>query len=198
MGAGGGLDADGQPRLAGRGATYIVWPSWYLNFQRQIPGLLESMGGIAGLLTLLLGYSKRTSGPTGPLAQPEWKDRMGALVLAIATPLFVVFLVVVLTIGIQHLLGASASWVIIEENGGANAGYPHPGKIVAMILGCVLLAAVASNYININKFSLHALYRNRLIRAYLGASRGQRMPNPFTGFDPLDNLPMTYLNPAFL
>lgn len=170
----------------------LFGPSWYLNFQRQIPGLLESMGGIAGLLTLLLGYSQRTSGPTGPLAQPEWKDRMGALVLAIATPLFVVFLVVVLTIGVQHLLGVSASWM--DDNG----DYPHPGKIVAMILGCVLLAAVASNYININKFSLHALYRNRLIRAYLGASRGQRTPNPFTGFDPLDNLPMTYLNPAFL
>src|SRR5581483_8638143 len=37
------------------------------------------------------------------------------------------------------------------------------------------------------------MYRNRLIRAYLGASRETRAPNPFTGFDPDDNLPMAHL-----
>ena len=41
----------------------------------------------------------------------------------------------------------------------------------------------ASYYVNINRFSLHALYRNRLIRAYLGASRQERDPDRFTGFD---------------
>jgi hypothetical protein len=47
--------------------------------------------------------------------------------------------------------------------------------------------------ININKFSLHSMYRNRLIRAYLGASRldqygVKRTPNLLTGFDPDDNV----------
>jgi hypothetical protein len=43
---------------------------------------------------------------------------------------------------------------------------------------------------DINLFSLHTLYRNRLDRAYLGASRsGRRRPNPVTGFDPADDLP---------
>ena len=42
--------------------------------------------------------------------------------------------------------------------------------------------------IHVNKFSLHAAYGNRIMRAYLGASRGtERKPNPFTGFDPDDN-----------
>ncbi|MCM0083845.1 patatin-like phospholipase family protein [Geomonas sp. Red32] len=45
---------------------------------------------------------------------------------------------------------------------------------------------------NPNKFSLHALYRLRLIRAYLGATRNpqtdRRSPHPFTGFDPNDNV----------
>ena len=49
-------------------------------------------------------------------------------------------------------------------------------------------------FININKFSLHAMYRNRLIRAYLGASRPrkerEREFNPFTGFDNNDNAPI--------
>jgi hypothetical protein len=45
-------------------------------------------------------------------------------------------------------------------------------------------------FINANKFSLHGAYRDRLIRAYLGASHDDRHPNLFTGFDPADNIPM--------
>ena len=48
------------------------------------------------------------------------------------------------------------------------------------------IGLVAARKININRYSLHALYRNRLIRAFLGASRTRRADN-FTGFDPEDN-----------
>jgi hypothetical protein len=44
--------------------------------------------------------------------------------------------------------------------------------------------------INANKFSLHGMYRDRLIRAYLGASNSNRKENPFTGFDENDNVKM--------
>jgi hypothetical protein len=54
----------------------------------------------------------------------------------------------------------------------------------------VLLTLVLSPFINVNTFSLHAMYRARLIRAYLGASNDSRKPNPFTNFDPADNFPM--------
>jgi hypothetical protein len=47
--------------------------------------------------------------------------------------------------------------------------------------------------VDVNKFSLHNMYKNRLIRAYLGASRTRR-PQPFDGFDEKDDLPMTTLN----
>ena len=43
--------------------------------------------------------------------------------------------------------------------------------------------------LDVNLFSIHHFYRNRLTRCYLGAGRGkQRMPNPFTGFDPCDDI----------
>ena len=51
-----------------------------------------------------------------------------------------------------------------------------------------VVAAVAWTHVNINRFSIHALYRNRLIRGYLGASNPERAPNPFTGFDETDNI----------
>jgi hypothetical protein len=61
-----------------------------------------------------------------------------------------------------------------------------------------VLAWTLSTFIGVNKFSMHALYRNRLIRAYLGASRYTRSPHPFTGFDDRDNLGMHQLRPELL
>jgi len=47
----------------------------------------------------------------------------------------------------------------------------------------------------VNAFSLHSMYGNRLIRAYLGATRPERQPHWFTGFDPEDNMPMAAVLP---
>ena len=59
------------------------------------------------------------------------------------------------------------------------------------------LGLAFSYFININKFSLHTSWRNRITRAYLGASRTRRTSGPnydgFTGFDPDDNLTMWHL-----
>ena len=68
---------------------------------------------------------------------------------------------------------------------------------IGVLIGFGLLMAKA---INLNKFSLHAGYRDRLIRAFLGGSRTEkdRQPNPFTGFDPTDNLQMHELRPGLL
>src|SRR5207247_6622419 len=51
-------------------------------------------------------------------------------------------------------------------------------------------------FINVNKFSLHAPYRSRLIRAFLGAwrTREGRQPHLFTGFDPADNFALGELS----
>src|SRR5207253_2390839 len=68
---------------------------------------------------------------------------------------------------------------------------------VAINAGLVFLlltvfSSAAAWLVDVNKFSLHGMYRARLIRAYLGASRapGTRYPNPFTKFDPADNVHM--------
>jgi hypothetical protein len=70
-------------------------------------------------------------------------------------------------------------------------------NVAAWLFGVGMLLA---RVINLNIFSLHGGYRNRLIRAFLGASRPdhERRPNPFTGFDPSDNLHMHELRHALL
>lgn len=77
--------------------------------------------------------------------------------------------------------------------------YSHLGLILntplkaLLVLFCILVIFVLcmSFLIDINKFSLHSLYRNRLIRAYLGASNPNRKPNLFTGFYEKDDIKMT-------
>jgi hypothetical protein len=67
--------------------------------------------------------------------------------------------------------------------------------IVVFLMGIILLFGIVMGFlINANKFSLHATYRNRLIRAYLAASRLKRSPHFFTGFDPEDNFELCKLS----
>jgi len=49
--------------------------------------------------------------------------------------------------------------------------------------------------VDVNRFSLHNLYKTRLIRCYLGASNAKRHAQPFTGFDENDDLPLAALAP---
>src|SRR5205085_4708497 len=67
--------------------------------------------------------------------------------------------------------------------------------LLALTAAFAVVGIVMGRYVNINRFSLHSAYRDRLIRAYLGASRSERerQPNPFTGFDENDNIQMREL-----
>jgi hypothetical protein len=61
-------------------------------------------------------------------------------------------------------------------------------------LGCLLVFLVFGWRVDVNKFSLHNLYKNRLVRCYLGASRqNDRFAQPFTGFDEEDDIALSHL-----
>jgi hypothetical protein len=66
--------------------------------------------------------------------------------------------------------------------------------LVALL--CVVLFGAAwliAWRVDVNEFSMHHFYRNRLVRAYLGASRSlrHRRPNAFTGFDMDDDIKLS-------
>jgi hypothetical protein len=73
-----------------------------------------------------------------------------------------------------------------------DASGPWELAAIAVLLSFGYLAGYP---ININRFSMQAGYRNRLIRAYFGASNSDRRPNLFTGFDPNDNVLLHELSP---
>ena len=72
--------------------------------------------------------------------------------------------------------------------------------ILGLILGLFLVTAVFSWRIDVNEFSMHGFYRNRLVRCYLGASVAPEQRHlgkePFTGFNESDDIRLGDLFPA--
>ncbi len=60
-----------------------------------------------------------------------------------------------------------------------------------LILACLLVFGVCvwlSYRVDLNEFSMNLMYRNRLVRCYLGATHERRSENPFSGLDCRDDL----------
>ncbi|MDP2829137.1 MAG: patatin-like phospholipase family protein [Sulfuricellaceae bacterium] len=74
------------------------------------------------------------------------------------------------------------------------AQFDAPDLLLALA-ACLGVFLLAGWRIDINLFSLHHFYRNRLVRAYLGASNSpNRSSHPFTGFSPDDDLRLCCLS----
>lgn len=145
------------------------------------------IGGASGWLAALLGKSSKTSagkkGSTVPVGFTALLSHYSLPVLALVS---VVLILMTLAAIDKKFLDLLPEW-------SARFGLPTaPANAAALALTLLLVGSLASRLIDVNKFSLHAMYRARLIRTYLGASRsaGTRKPNPFTGFDPTDNINM--------
>lgn len=71
-------------------------------------------------------------------------------------------------------------WRVVQET--------QRWPLLGLALGIAVLGAAGLAWrVDINEFSMHLFYRNRLARCYLGASNAKRDPQPFTGFDPGDD-----------
>jgi hypothetical protein len=164
--------------------------------------IVVSLGGVTGILsgivTAFLGSSSKTAANAISDKQGDKVGKIYNVVLAVTGPLFAATLIIALSIALDKvLLGGSLVDLIDKLKTAADANsmdfllvWLAVGLAIALVIG-----GIASFWVNINRFSLHALYRNRLIRAYLGASRQERHPDRFTGFDADDNIHMHELWP---
>ena len=71
--------------------------------------------------------------------------------------------------------------------------FDPPWALPAMAALAFIATLLLSWRVNINLFSLHHFYRNRLTRCYLGAPNPERRPHPLTGVDPADDVAMSEL-----
>ena len=164
-------------------------------------------GGVAAILTVLGGRS--------PLVAATQKERATAsplgLILSnastIAAMVFAAVLLILITEAttsvMKKLIQAydiklsyqatlnSKSGLLGRPEEYLNVIFYTPWCLVIPFAALLLFAGVViARLVNANKFSLHGMYRDRLIRAYLGASNSDRKENPFTGFDENDNIKM--------
>ena len=184
-------------------ALVFLGSGWVDGLYPRLQGWLVPIGGVSGLVTALLGKSNLTR-TTGDKSKPPTGFQISMdFALIISAIVFTIVLVIV-TSGLldQMLFGMSFIEVLQAHAQPVNTGYaPVPTEAyyaLAALLLTVAIGWVASKFVNINRFSLHALYRNRLVRAFLGGSNPDREKtrNPFTGFDENDNVGLWQLWPT--
>ncbi|MDQ6622033.1 MAG: patatin-like phospholipase family protein [Verrucomicrobiota bacterium] len=180
----------------------VVFGPLFLQWGTSLASTL-TLGAISGLLTIIASRSHSIP------ANEKQKEKAGPIALllskatSIAAIVFVVVLMIFITQGttiavkylgnllkvpwnlddVSNLIGRKVEYLNVIL-------YTPLWLIAAVAVGLTLFTLAMANLINTNKFSLHATYRDRLIRAYLGASNKNRDPNPFTGFDEHDNKAM--------
>jgi hypothetical protein len=203
------------------GGSYVVHDFYRSAHPEFSFASLTTIGGISGLIVAWLGNASSTAA-TMRERYNTWKNLGASVILAIAAPVFIVISVSLLSAGVDGVVtgrsllfpfsatyntGNSAS--VDAVNQFFNQFYGSVLKELALILlGAAFIGGLASLAINTNRFSLHGMYRNRLIRAFLGASRASsspnalagfdddiRQPNPLTGFDEKDNVNLSELWP---
>jgi patatin-like phospholipase len=141
---------------------------------------------------LLVGNSSSTGDDS-----TDWKL---SIVEAVTPYVFVVGLLLILSIGVffvsAELQGAPAGNFFSAEHYWRLQEGALDEKFF-MLLAVTFLGSLAlSSRVDINEFSMNMLYRNRLVRCYLGASHCGRRPQPYTGFDSGDDVLLKELVPT--
>jgi hypothetical protein len=187
-------------------ASAVAWMALaaVVLYAGAIAGLYVALGALAasvlsGTATAGMGSSVKTAATLALNATPRLVPTRVSWLLSVGALVFIATLAVVLSVLNTRVL----AWVS-PRSADFSSLPAHPlldaGADLVFIIALVLFAAGASFVINVNRFSLHGVYRNRLIRAFLGAARQQRYgnrrarnPQPFTGFDQNDNVPLANL-----
>lgn len=163
------------PILWGKGVAFVGWLSH-------------------SLLGARLGWSKNTSGSPGSNSLKEWIAKLAPFV-------FVAGLLVLLAAAV-HAGAMKVNGFSMDDAFQAARDNPADrdqqwwifatafrARRLLLLAGALsALTAILSWRVDINRFSMNLLYRNRLVRCYLGASNEHRHAQRFTGFDPADDL----------
>lgn len=158
--------------------------------------ILGLFGGVTGIVGALLALRSKFATKFGKEGGLQWPLMIVAVVFFVLLSIIISW--ILLLIGSQPWAQRAAA--LLLGQGPSQSANPNAWRVqlfvVFFLTGATLLFGIVMGFfINANRFSLHATYRNRLIRAYLAASRttDQRKPHLFTGFDPDDNFPLREL-----
>ncbi|MEO8673373.1 MAG: patatin-like phospholipase family protein [Tahibacter sp.] len=155
------------------------------------------MSGATGLAAALLQRGGMST--AGASDAPAKSSGVRDVLFAIAAPLFAICVFLLIARGTallgDYLLGTNDILKMPSDLHREENALPLTTSLQFLILPLLLavFALAMGRVVNVNRFSLHGVYRNRLVRAYLGASDVDRQPDPFSGFATGDDLPLHVL-----
>ncbi|MEO8629989.1 MAG: hypothetical protein ABI612_18075 [Betaproteobacteria bacterium] len=171
-------------------AASVYAPYWVI----VAIGLAQGLG-IVWVLSTLGGVVTAKSRFTGKPGASRWAD----LIPKVTPYVFVAGLLIALSFGIHavlNLMGTSHDVHCLADpvqktwegyacliTAALKPEFVFLPLVIALLVGTFLVWRV-----DINLFSFHMFYRNRLMRCYLGASNPARTPHLYTGFDPADSV----------
>ncbi|MGB8261101.1 MAG: hypothetical protein WCE75_12150 [Terracidiphilus sp.] len=137
---------------------------------RSVPKIWGVLSVLAAhVATLYAGGSGKSDGKPKPgkLLGYNMMDLVGM----VGAPACILILLIV----VAGLVDIELGWI---------AGLAYPRSFTVLFaLGVLGILFLFGWRIDVNEFSLHGFYRNRLARCYLGATDRSRTPDPFNHFD---------------
>jgi len=167
-------------------------------FFRWAPQAFVAAGGVTWVLSTIAGVLIGRSAKTAADTRATWRDRAAQLMPYV----FVVGLLGLLSFGLHQLLmlplfcsgcephpATHPRFMDVLYQESSNFQHVDITWVAILCIGSLATAAALAWRIDVNLFSIYHFYRQRLVRSYLGASRCKlRVPHPFTGFDPRDDI----------
>lgn len=183
-------------------AVALFSPVWVVSLAVKAKVYLASVG-TGWILTTITSVLAAKSGKTAsPGANPQKTSPTLDLIARIGPLIAIAGFVIAVATGVQFALHAIVADAcdcqnFIDQYWNVMNG--HGLWLLGLCLAAAFIFVVLSLRVNINEFSMHQFYKNRLVRCYLGASAGEdREPDAFTGFDPRDDIKMHCLAKANL
>lgn len=160
-------------------ATYVFFGK--VKGSTSIPVL----AGVIGAIASWAGFTPATASASAKVNADKLKATgQGLSKRDLLLPVLGVTFFIVLGIALAQANNWLIRWI-------GKTPYPkelHLWAVAVEFAAAFLLALIMNSRVSVNTFSLHGMYRSRLVRSYLGASNNKRRPNPFTNFDVSDNL----------
>jgi hypothetical protein len=171
-----------------------IWvPQLLSQFGASVVG---GSGALGGVLVAVIGYYSKHKPDPKQANELDFLERLNIGVLDLLSLAFIVSLVAAIclaAVDVAANLQVADEAIPAQFYGDLNNNAAW--KLIALLVAGAVALAI-SWAAGVNAFSMHAMYGNRLARAYLGATRPDepdekaRKPHAYTGFDPDDDLPL--------
>ena len=168
---------------------YGLWKLLDQNQRRHFAWTAAFTWVASTLYGVLFGKSSKTS---GALQDRRLRKKLLGYLARVVPYVFLLGFLLLLS-----LLAARIAYALVGYRGSVVGPWQeesfYPWQLVLIAVASVACAVILSWRVDVNEFSIHYLYRNRLVRCYLGASVEGRRPQPFTGFSDEDDIPLASL-----